>query len=121
MGYKLEIDSKNQLIKIVATCELNQKIRKMILGDIAVNLKNYNYSRAMIDLTETEFDYHVPTTGASDLIAYMKIIRIPPQAKLAFIYSEAEPHRKHYEQVCQKEGYNVRYFRKLNDALEWLK
>ena len=84
-------------------------------------LKKYDYSRAIIDLTETEFDYHIPTTGASELTAYMKIIDIPLQAKLAFIYSEAEPHRKHYEQVCQKDGYNVRYFKNLNDALEWLK
>jgi len=121
MDHTLEIDSKNQIIRITATCELNQKIRKQILKDIAEMLKKYGYARALIDLTGTEFDYHVPGTGAAELTAYMGTLGLPPQTKLAFTYAEAEPHRKHYQQVCQREGYNVLYFKSVNEALGWLK
>lgn len=121
MDYTLEIDQKNQTLLIRATCELNQEIRKSILQDIARQLKKNDFSRALIDLRETTFDYHTPMTGAAELTAYMKVLNIPAQTKLAFLYTEAGPHRKHYEQVSQQAGYNVRYFKTLNDALTWLK
>ena len=120
MNFTLENDQKDHTIRVKATCQLNQVIRKEILLAIASKLKELDYSRALIDLTETSFDYYVPTTGASELVAYMLSIGIPSHAKLAFIYSEAESHRKHYENVSQNAGYNVRYFKKLNDAKAWL-
>ena len=120
MNFTLENDQNDHTIRVKATCQLNQVIRKEILLAIASKLKELDYSRALIDLTETSFDYYVPTTGASELVAYMLSIGIPSQAKLAFIYSEAESHRKHYENVSQNAGYNVRYFKKLNDAKAWL-
>jgi len=121
MNFTIENDQNDQTIKVKATCQLNQVIRKEILLAIASKLKELDYSRALIDLTETSFDYYVPTTGASELVAYMLSIGIPSHAKLAFIYSEAESHRKHYENVSQNAGYNVRYFKNLNDAKAWLK
>ena len=121
MNFTLEIDQNERTIRVKATCQLNQVIRKEILLAIASKLKELDYSRALIDLTETSFDYYVPNTGASELVAYMLSIGIPSHAKLAFIYSEAESHRKHYENVSQNAGYNVRYFKKLNDAKAWLK
>jgi len=121
MNFTIENDQNDQTIKVKATCQLNQVIRKEILLAIASKLKELDYSRALIDLTETSFDYYVPTTGASELVAYMLSIGIPSHAKLAFIYSEAESHRKHYENVSQNAGYNVRYFKNLNDAEAWLK
>ena len=121
MNFTLEIDQNEHMIKVKATCQLSQDIRKKILLAIASKLKKYDYSRALIDLTDTSFDYQVPSTGASELVAYMLSIGIPSHAKLAFIYSEAESHRKHYENVSQNAGYNVRYFKKLNDAKECLK
>jgi len=120
MNFTLEIDQNDRTIKVKATCQLSQDIRKKILLAIASKLKKYHYSRALIDLTETLFDYQVPSTGASELVAYMLSIGIPSHAKLAFIYSEAESHRKHYENVSQNAGYNVRYYRNLNDAKAWL-
>jgi len=120
MNFTIENDQNDQTIKVKATCQLNQVIRKEILLAIASKLKELDYSRALIDLTETSFDYYVPTTGASELVAYMLSIGIPSHAKLAFIYSEAESHRKHYENVSQNAGYNVRYYRNLNDAKAWL-
>ena len=120
MNFTLENDQKDHTIRVKATCQLNQVIRKEILLAIASKLKELDYSRALIDLTETSFDYYVPTTGASELVAYMLSIGIPSHAKLAFIYSEAESHRKHYENVSQNAGYNVRYFKKINDAKAWL-
>jgi len=120
MNFTLEIDQNFHMVKVRATCQLSQDIRKKILLAIASKLKKYDYSRALIDLTETSFDYQVPSTGASELVAYMLSIGIPSRAKLAFIYSEAESHRKHYENVSQNAGYNVRYYRNLNDAKTWL-
>ena len=121
MNFTLENDQNDQIIKVKATCQLSQDIRKEILLAIAGKLKEYDYSRALIDLTETSFDYHVPKTGASELVAFMQSLGIPSHAKLALIYSEAESHRKHYENVSQNAGYNVRYFKNLNEAKAWLK
>ena len=121
MNFTLEINQDDRTIKVKATCQLNLDIRKKILLAIASKLKEYDYSRALIDLTDTSFDYQVPSTGASELVAYMLSIGIPSHAKLALIYSEAESHRKLYENVSQNAGYNLRYFKKLNDAKAWLK
>ena len=120
MNFTLEIDQNNRTILVKATCQLSQDIRKEILSAIAKKLKQYDYSRALIDLTETSFDYHIPRTGASELVAFMLSLGIPSHAKLAFIYSEAESHRKHYENVSQNAGYNVCYFKKINEAKAWL-
>ncbi len=121
MNFTLENDQNDQTIKVKATCQLSQDIRKEILLAIAGKLKEYDFSRALIDLTETSFDYHVPKTGASELVAFMQSLGIPTHAKLALIYSEAESHRKHYENVSQNAGYNVRYFKNLDEAKAWLK
>jgi len=120
MDYTLEIDHNGQTVKIKATGKLSQHARKNILLDITEQLKKYDYSKALIDLTETSFDYSVPMTGALELTAFMQAIGIPSQAKLALVYLEAEPHRKYYENASQDAGYNVRYFKNVSDAVAWL-
>lgn len=121
MDFSLEIDHNDHTVKIKAACKLSQPIRKKILLKIADQLKKYDYSKALIDLAESSFDYNTPMTGALELTAFMETIGIPGHAKIAIIYSEAEAHRKYYEKASQDAGYNVLYFKNLNDAMAWLK
>ena len=60
-------------------------------------------------------------TGAIDLANDMRTLGILPHIKFAFIYSEAESHRKYFEKVAQFDGFNLKYFKSLNEATSWLK
>ena len=59
--------------------------------------------------------------GALDQTNFMRSIGIQPHVKLAFIYSEAENHRKYFENVAQSDGFNIQYFKTLTEAEAWLK
>ncbi|MCB2183044.1 MAG: hypothetical protein KQH63_13500 [Desulfobulbaceae bacterium] len=120
MDFDLEIDSKYKIIKVKASCLLNQELRKEILSAIAGHLKINNFSRVIIDLTESTFNPAEPMIGALDLTNYMRIIGIQSHVKLAFIYAEAENHRQYFENVAQLEGFNIRYFKSNKEALAWL-
>ncbi len=121
MNFDLEIDSKNQTIKVKVTCLLDQDIRKKILSAVACQLGISEFNRVLIDLTKSTFNPAEPMVGAMDLTTYMRSIGIKPDVKFAFIYSEAESHRKYFEKVAQSDGFNIQYFKSLNAATAWLK
>ncbi len=116
----LEIDSENRLIKFQVTCLLTQDIRKEILLSIANQLMITKYSRVLIDLTDSSFNPNEPMVGAMALTKFMETIGIQPHVKIAFVYSEAETHRKYFERVAGLEGFNLRYFKNRNKAFKWL-
>ena len=120
MNYDIELDSKNKTIKIKVTCLLNQDVRKEILLTVASQLGIRGFSKVIIDLTGSTFNPDEPMVGALDLTIYMRNIGIKPHVKFAFIYSEAENHRKYFENVAQSNGFNIRYFTSLNEATTWL-
>lgn len=121
MDISTEIDKKNQVIVVRAACLLDQNIRKNILYTIALHIKELNYRKVLIDLTESSFRDDEPMAGALELTSFMTSIGIPGQAKLAFVFSEAEEHRKYFEGVAQTSGFNIRYFRHIEQAHDWLK
>ncbi len=51
---------------------------------------------------------------------HMSDVGLSPDAKLAFIYLDAETHRKTFEKISQKIGYQLRYFKDIDDAYNWL-
>jgi len=110
MNYDIELDSKNQTIKVKVTCLLNQDIRKEILLAVASQIGISVFPRVLIDLTESTFNPDESMVGAMDLTNFMRSIDIMPHVKFAFIYSEAESHRKYFENVAQYGGFNLQYF-----------
>lgn len=120
MNFHIEPDQNNQIIQVKVTCLLNQGIRKEILLAIADQLKASEISRVIIDLTESTFNQKEEMVGALDLVNYMRSIGIQPHVKLAFIYSDAERHRKYFEDVAQLDGFNIRYFKTHSQVEEWL-
>ena len=120
MNYSLEISSDSQTITVKVTCLLNQDIRKEILLDIACQLARNDLSKVIIDLTESTFNPDEPMVGAMDLTDYMRSIGIGPDARFAFVYSEAESHRKYFEHIAQLDGFNIRYFKDMDAAVAWL-
>lgn len=120
MNYDLELDSKNNIVKAKVHCLLNQDIRKEILLAITSQLEISNYSKVIIDLTHSTFNPAESMVGALDLTNYMRSIGMKPHVKLAFIYSEAESHRKYFENVAQAIGFNLQYFKSFNEATAWL-
>lgn len=121
MNYALELDSKYKTIKVKVTCLLNQNVRKEILLAVASQLEVSGFSKVIIDLTESTFNPAEPMVGALDLTNYIRSIGIKAHVKFAFIYSEAESHRKYFENVAQLGGFNIKYFKSLNEATTWLK
>lgn len=120
MKYDLKIDSKCKTVKVKVTCLLNQEVRKEILFAVVSQLGMVNFSKVLIDLRESRFDPTEPMAGAIELTNFMRFIGIKPHVKFAFIYSEAESHRKYFENVAQCDGLNFKYFKSINDAEVWL-
>ena len=121
MNFDLHIDSKSQSVLVKVAGLLDQGVRKEILLSIASLLRMHNLSSVIVDLTESAFDPAEPMVGALDLAKYMKAMGIRPDVKFAFIYSEADEHRRYFETVAQSEGFNLKYFKNLDDANAWLK
>lgn len=120
MDYSICNDSDKQIINIKVTCLLNQDIRKKILAEIVHLVYSSGFQRVLIDLTESSFNEDEPMTGALELTTHMMTIGISPQTKIAFIFSEAEYHRKYFESVASTTGFNLRYFRDQDAARNWL-
>lgn len=85
-----------------------------------MHINNLKYNKILIDLTKSSFKKDEPMVGALELINFMNSIGIPPKAKLAFIFSEAEHHRKYFEGIANTGGFNIQYFKNLHDATSWL-
>lgn len=120
MNYDLEIDQEQQTISVHVHCLLDQEIRKEILLVIASQVNLTHFSRVIIDLTKSSFNPAEPITGALDLTSFMRAIGIPPHVKLAFLYADSERHRKYFENAAQCDGFNLRYFKNLDEAMAWL-
>ena len=120
MDYKIKVNEEDRRLEVKVTCLLNQEIRKEILNKVSTQLKVNNFYRVLIDLIDSQFNLDQPMVGALELSNYMKTIGIPANAKFAFVYSEAEAHRKYFENVAQICGFNIRYFKSLDQALTWL-
>ena len=120
MDYNIELNSKDETIEVNASCLLNQDIRKKILLAVARRLKTSDFSKVLIDLTESTFNPSEMMTGALELTDYLRSIGIKPHVKFAFIYSDAESHRKYFENVAQSFGFNIQYFKSRKEAEAWL-
>lgn len=121
MEYHLEVDSENKRVKVTVLCLLNQGLRKEILLAVANQLRANDYSRALIDVTAAIFNPDESMVGALDLTSFMHSIGISPQVKLAFVYADAEEHRKYFESVSQLDGFTLRYFTSADEAAAWLR
>ena len=121
MNYKLYFDEEDKIVRVKADCLLDNSIRKDILREIALHLKSKKYSKAIIDLTESKFDLSEPIEGSVELTIHLSDLGMSPDAKLAFVYVDAETHRKTFEKISQKIGYQLRYFKTVDDAHNWLK
>lgn len=121
MKYKLCLDEKDKIVRVKANCLLDNSIRRDILCDIAIHMKSNNYAKAIVDLTESTFNLSEPIEGSVELILHLSDIGMCPDAKLAFIYVDAEQQRKTFEKISQKIGYQLRYFRNIDDAYNWLR
>ncbi|PLY04866.1 MAG: hypothetical protein C0622_02155 [Desulfuromonas sp.] len=120
MSYELRIEEEDRLVSVTATCLLNNNIRRNILDDINAVFHEKNYAKALIDLREAVFDPAEPIVGAVDLTIHLNRIRMKFDSKLAFVYTDAEEHRKSFEIIANKFNYRVQYFKKLEDARSWL-
>ena len=109
-----------EIIEVSVEGKLSQDLRKEILLASVNELKKANYKRLFIDLSQTLFDTETPLTGALTLITYIRSLGLPPQAKMAFLYSDSETHRRFFESVAQSEGYQLRYFCNGSQTIEWL-
>lgn len=120
MEFTTNIDHQDKTIVINASCLLTQDIRKNILSVVAVHLDNSSYDRVLVDLRNSSFNPAEPMTGALELAAYMASIGISSTVKIAFLFEEAERHRKYFEGVANTSGFNVKYFRNMDTAVAWL-
>ncbi len=73
------------------------------------------------ELTQSTFNPNEMMVSALELTRFMGKIGINPNVKFAFIYSDAETHRKYFEKVAQNDGYNLKYFKSQTEATKWLK
>lgn len=121
MNYRLELDTQDKVIKVDVDGLLDNNIRKDILREIVDHLKSTKYKKAIIDLRRAIFNLSEPIEGSVKLTMHMSDIGMNPEAKLAFIYEKAETHRKAFEKVSQKIGYQLQYFKTVDDAYNWLR
>jgi len=120
MDYTIDKDSDNRRINVKVTCILDQKIRKKILEEVVNVLNISGYQLVQLDLSESTFKNDEQMIGSLELTTHMKEIGICSQTKFAFIYSEAESHRKYFEDVANLAGFNIRYFKDKQSAGKWL-
>lgn len=120
MNFKLDLDIQNKIVMVEVGGLLDNQIRKEILSAIAAQMKSNNYNKAIVDLRRSSFDLSEPIEGSVRLTMHMSDVGLSPDAKLAFIYLDAETHRKTFEKISQKIGYQLRYFKDIDDAYIWL-
>lgn len=120
MSYELYADEKAQIVRVKARGLLDNAIRKEILGEIAIELRSKGYAKALIDLTETAFDSSEPIEGSVALTMHLSDVGMSPAAKLAFVSVGAETQRQTFERISRKIGYQLQYFRTLEEACRWL-
>jgi len=121
MSYRLELDTQDKLVKVDVDGFLDNNIRKDILSEIVSHLKATKYSKAIIDLRRAIFNLAEPLDGSVKLTMHMSDIGMSPDAKLAFVYEKAETHRKAFEKIAQKIGYQLQYFKNVDEAYNWLR
>lgn len=120
MEFHIEPDPEKRMIRVRANGLLTQKVRKEILIAVAGHLKMMHFSKVIIDLTASTFQADEPMIGALELTTFLNKIGIGHNIKLAFLYRDAESHRKFFEQIAQSAGYNLRYFKSAVEAETWL-
>ena len=120
MGYTVSRLAEQEIVEVTVTGALDPEIRKEILARSSDALRYAAYHRLLIDVLESEFDPDEAMSNALPLVGILRSLEFPPQARIAFLYREAEEHRKFFEQAAQSGGFNLRYFRDRGEALAWL-
>lgn len=120
MGYTLDLEKTDEIIRVTVDGLLNNSIRVDILSEINNQFKLNNYHKAIVDLRGSEFNPSEPIEGAIDLTIHLNRIKMRFDTKLAFIYIDAEKHRKQFQKLAQQFSYNLQYFKNIEDAYSWL-
>ncbi len=121
MNYTFRMDEQTQTVVVAIPCILlTLEIRKEILLGVARSLKNFHFTKVLIDLTAASCQQDEPMTGALELVNFMRTLGIPPHTKLAFVCPETNEYRHYFEDVAQIDGWNLQYFPDPQTATTWL-
>lgn len=121
MPFTLSVDPQENIIEVEVEGALDNAMRMNILSDIARETKSGSCSAALIDLRKSIFDLSEPIEGAVKLTMHMSDLGMSPETKLALVYEGAESHRRTFEKITVKIGYQLRYFKNTEEAYLWLK
>ena len=119
-NYILELDEEHQIAKVTAFGLLNNTIIMEILGEVVKIFHSRNYHKSIIDVTESQFHPDEPLEGSVFLTMHLSSLKFNPNEKLAFIYIDSECHRKTFEKMAQKFRFQLKYFKKTDEAYSWL-
>lgn len=120
LSYSVSRLADRDIVEVTVLGPLDAGIRKEILVRSADALRYAGYHRLLVDVLEAAFDPDEAMSNALPLVGLLQALEFPPRARIAFLYKEAEEHRKFFEQAAQTGGFNLRYFRDREAAVTWL-
>ncbi len=120
MEYLVKEDSDLQAIVIVAKGMINTRVAEEMVLAAGLALDNSEYKRCFFDLANTEVDPNQTMTGMFMFVNAFKKAGIKKSIRLAALYTSGGEHRLHLEKAANAEGFNLKHFDDLREALSWL-
>ena len=119
MNYRVEtIDHERYLYYVVSgVWDVSESLE--VWRDITDRLKGKEKSKALVDERKLE----IVTDVSADFSHAQQLTRllIPVYSRIATLQSDDNIEiNRFYETVCVNRGLNIRYFREVQDALDWL-
>ena len=120
MGYLTTNMPNLQIIEVTVEGLLDFDFRQRILSKSLLKLIGTGYTRLMIDISNTYSPVHQSMAEALHLTSFMKTIGYHDTIRLAFLYRDEDDFKLYLESTAMAQGFNIKYFRKRENAIDWL-
>lgn len=120
MTYEFRKIPDAQILEVKLQGMLSTELRKQVLYEASIKLRNDGYNKLLVDILETTISPNQLSFDAFPLVGVLKEYDFYPPKKLAFLKKEDHEVRKLFEKAAGQEGLNVKYFNSRDEAMEWL-
>ena len=120
MKYSVDIQQDNKTVAVKATGVINTKVAEKMVMDTGMAVIASGFKKCFFDLVETEVDPKQTMTEMFMFINIFKKAGIDRSTKMAALFVSGGTHRLQLEEGAKFEGFKLRHFTDLDEALHWL-
>ncbi len=118
MGYIIEYQSDRNLIVVRHEGDLNRAVLSSYGAEAIKSAAQHNCHRFLVDVTRSVIVEE--TIGVFEFVTDLGKLGLQRTDKVAVVIARDTADHLFFETIARNRGYNLRYFRDVRSAMDWL-